>query len=62
MQILMAIMRYLVIFTLMFTSILEIAGVTENWENVFDEGNSPQAINFSALGIVIPLICFSLCY
>ena len=57
----MATMRYIVILTLMITSILEITDVTENWENS-QPGEDPVVLNWSAIGIVIPMVCFALCY
>jgi len=62
MQITMATMRYIVILTLMITSILEIAGVTDNWEDWDEVDDTPVILNFSQIGFVIPMVCFALCF
>ena len=62
MQITMATMRYIVVLTFMITSLLEIAGVTNNWEITHDVDDPPQIFNLSAIGIMIPMACFTLCY
>ena len=60
MQILMATIRYIVILTLMITSALEIAGVTDNWDDKFDVGEIPTSINLAALGIIMPMVSFAI--
>ena len=60
MQIMMAIMRYAIIICLVGTSIIEITGVTDNWKDGYENGNRPNSMNWSAIGIIMPMICFSL--
>ena len=58
----MAIMRYVVILSLLITSLLEITGVTDNWNDSYDNGYIPKALDWSNLGIIMPMICFSVCF
>jgi len=60
MQVVMAMMRYGIVLCLLITSILEITGITDNWEGGYDNGVTPKSVNWSALGIMVPMICFSL--